>query len=88
MIGALYIGFNLLSVVTLIWSFARRRRSSVLFVCGILSVLFGAVLAGLFIQDGTSFAADLPDWLFALVPLVCGCISCVRFLFVRHERAA
>ncbi len=88
MVGALYFGVGIGSVVTLVWSFVRRRWSVVLMTCAVISVLFGVALASLFVNDGTSLSDDLPDWLFALVPLVCGGITCVRLLFVRRKNAA
>ena len=88
MVGALYLGVGIGSIVVLVWSFLWRRRSAALVICGVISVLFGASLAGLFLHDGTGLLDDLPDWLFALVPFVWGGIACVRLVCIRHDHKA
>ena len=88
LVGLLYFTVGIGSLIAMIWSFLRPRRSFVLLVCAVISILFGAGLAGLFLNDGTSLSEDLPDWLFALVPLLCGIITCLRFICVKPKPAA
>lgn len=87
LIGAVYFTFNSAGVVTLIKSFTQKRGTVTLWIWAATTFLFGLGLSVLFSTDGTSFSDDWPDWLLAVVPLICGGVSCLRMLFVRHEQA-
>lgn len=88
MVGLLYCTVGIGSVVTLVWSFLRGRRSLLVLIGAAVSALFGAGLSLLFLQDGTTLSEDWADWLFAGVPLICGGIACIRFIFTRDEKQA
>ncbi len=88
LVGAVFLMFNIAAIVTLIRSFTGKRASLTLWIWAATAFVFGLGISVLFLTDGTDFSDDWPDWLLAIVPLVCGGVTCLRMLFLRHEKAA
>ena len=88
LVGGVFLTFNIAAVVTLIRSLSGKPASLTVWIWAVTSFLFGLGISVLFFTDGTNFSEDWPDWLLAIVPLVCGGVTCLRMLFLRHEKAA
>lgn len=84
-VSLLYLAIKVGSIVLLVRSFLRRGVNGVMLGYAVACVVFGLVLVGVFIGEGTRPSDDSLDWVFALIPLACGSVVSIRFICGRHR---